>query len=319
MKMHTKDARLRLVQQSMHGHSFVNLDNAPDSNYLIGNYTNKLSDKIVSFMIAARTNTLFTGYISHLNGIHNGPKCPYCGACNEHDILFHKLNNCTPAKYMYTYRHDLVSETLRKQAEMSYQGATIRLNKTVRVPGMPALTTEEANLRPDITIITEKEIHIIEISCPYDMPKDDDTTALDFTYKTKKEKYEELRKQCEQHYRRKCKTYVVIVSSLGVVHKDTIMDLRHLFRFRKKTKSLNYLTRRISTVAVIGSFLTYYKIDIRKRRNNARTNNGDNTSGEPTSPAQTNEGFNDVHQNITDDMIGDVSREEPDLPEDLLL
>ena len=324
MKVHTKDARLRLVQQGMHGHSFVNLNNASDSNYLIGNYTNKLSDKIVSFMIAARTNTLYNGYISHLNGKHNGPKCPYCGASDEHDTLFHRLNNCTPAKYMYTYRHDLVAEAIRKQAELSYQGATILLNKTIRVPGMPVLTTPEASLRPDVTIITEKEIHIVEISCPYDMPKDDGTTALDYTYHTKKEKYEELRKQCEQRYRRKCKTYVVIVSSLGAVHKDTITDLRHLFRFRKNTKSLNYLTRRISTAALIGSFLTYYKIDIRRRRRNnnnntARTNNGGNTNGEHTSPAQAHEGNNDVSPNITDNTIGDVSREEPDLPEDLLL
>ena len=319
MKAHSMDARTRLVQQGMHGHSFVNLDTASDSNYLIGNYTNKVSDKIVSFMIAARTNTLYTGYISHHNGKHNGPKCPYCGACNEHDTLFHRLNNCTPAKYMYTYRHDLVAEAIRKQAELSYQGATIRLNKTIRVPGMPALTTPEASLRPDITIITKKQIHIIEISCPYDMPKDDGTTALDFTYNTKKEKYEELRKQCEQQYRRKCKTYVVIVSSLGAVHKDTIMDLKRLFRFRNKTKSLNYLTRKISTAALIGSFLTYYKINVRIRRNAARTTNGGNTDGEPTSPAQANEGNNDVSPNITDNMIGDVSREEPDLPEGLLL
>jgi len=305
MKRNSEKARDILMQDGMHGHSLINLVNASDSNYLLGNYTNKLSDKIISFMIAARTNEMYTGYISHLNGKKTGPKCPHCSASGEKDTLFHRLNDCKSARAWHTYRHNLVATEIVKQARVSFPSASIRQGQTVRVHGMPDLITEEGRLKPDITIITPSEIKLIEISCPYDTPKDNGTTALDVTYTHKKEKYEELRRQCEAHFRRTCKTYVVIVSSLGAIHKDTIVDLRHLFRFRKKTKSLNYLSRRISTAAIIGSFLTFHKINIRRR----------NPNGELTAQAQNER----VSAGITDITIGDVTREEQDLPESLLL
>ena len=305
MKRNSERARDALLIDGMHGHSFINLANASDSNYLLGNYTNKLSDKVISFMIAARTNELYTGYISHLNGKKIGPKCPHCSASGEKDTLFHRLNDCKSARAWHTYRHNLVATEIVKQAQTSFPSASIRQSQTVRIHGMPDLTTEEGRLKPDITIITPSEIKLVEISCPYDMLKDNGTTALDITYSQKKEKYEELRRQCEEHFRRTCKTYVVIVSSLGAIHKDTIVDLRHLFRFRKKTKSLNYLSRRISTAAIIGSFLTFHKINIRRR----------NPNGEPTSPIH----IEGVSAGITDDTIGDVSREEQNLPENILI
>ena len=52
----------------MHGHSFQNLKKNPNSNYLIGNYTNKLNDRVVSFMVSARSNELYTGWIHEKNG-----------------------------------------------------------------------------------------------------------------------------------------------------------------------------------------------------------------------------------------------------------
>ena len=83
MKINTERSKKSLIEMSMHGHSFTNLQNATDSNYLIGNHTNKVSDKIIGFMIAAKTNETYTGYISHINGIKNGPKCPYCVVPNQ--------------------------------------------------------------------------------------------------------------------------------------------------------------------------------------------------------------------------------------------
>ena len=289
MHRYHENAYKNLIEQGMHGHSFINLKNSGDSNYLIGNHTNKVSDKVISFMIAARTNEIYTGYISYLNGKDNGPKCPYCGAIGEKDTLFHRLNNCNNAKYMYTYRHNLVASAIIKQIQQKFPRALIRQNQTVRITGLPTLTSEEGKLKPDITVILPEEIILIEISCPYDTPTDENTSALDKTYNTKKNKYEELRRQCEELYRRRCKLYVVIVSSLGAIHKDTIMDLKHMFRIKKDQKTLKYITRKISTAAIIGSFLTFNKIVT-------------NRNGGHTTPVNS----------ISNDTIGDVTMEEQD-------
>ena len=296
MIRNAEKARMELIQQGMHGHSFINLRNAIDSNYLLGNYTNKVSDKVITFLMAARTNTLYTGYISHLNGKDNGPKCPYCGAKGEKDTLFHRLNNCTPAKYMYTYRHNLVAQALVKQLQVRYPESTIRQNQTVRINGFAPLTTEEGKLKPDIIVITPKEIHIVEISCPYDTPKEEGTTALDITYNTKKNKYEELRSQCEEHFGRKCKLYIVIVSSLGAIHKNTVTDIKKLLKIKRDNRSLKYITRRLTTAAIIGSFLTFNKVNIRR-----------------------NGGQNGATVSISNEEIGDVSQEENTIPENLLV
>ena len=84
-----------------------------------------------------------------------------------------------------------------------------------------------------------------------------------------------------------------------------LVDLKHLFRIKRNPKSLKFIARKISTASVIGSFLIFHKIDIRRRNHN----------DEPTAPDHRSE----IPPGITDNTIGDVSREEPDLPENLLL
>jgi hypothetical protein len=86
-------------------------------------------------------------------------------------------------------------------------------------------------------------------------------TALEKVYREKVRKYEPLRRQCEEIFQRRCTLTTVIVSSLGVVYKESMKEIKSLLNLRPR--ALNILIRRISTAALIGSYLLFYKIPMR--------------------------------------------------------
>ena len=172
------------------------------------------------------------------------------------------------------------------------QGARISQNATIRKDGT-ALPSHE-NLRPDIVVYSNDKIEIIEISCPYDSViqnnantnDNNNRTKLDITYSNKRSKYEPLRAACEHHFGIKTSLYIIAISSLGAILSQSQSDLASVLATPRTSKECKRIMRRLSTAAILGSYLTFYKI--------GRRDNGNIL--------------------LTSDATGNVDMEEPDLP-----
>ena len=277
MRLFRKRSQENLTLLPLHGHSFRNLVNNGLSCSLVGNYAHKTSDKVVTFCVGARANVLYTGYIHALSHNTNevGPQCPHCGAYGKEDSLFHRLNDCKSARPHHTMRHNRVCDIIVKQAMTTYPNARIRQNQTVRMGDEGLPLTDLARLKPDIVIITGRKVMIVEVSCPYDMSKDDGRTAMEHVYDQKRAKYLPLAEEVGRHFDMECSLHVVIVSSLGVLLKKSCSELKTLFGVKKNGPRFKGLLRRISTAALIGSYLTFYKIgsgEVAEDRDEERVN-----------------------------------------------
>jgi hypothetical protein len=131
MKRDLKTSLENFIQMPVHGHSFHNLVNAPNYNAFVGNYSNNISDKVITFAIAARSNTLYTGYIPHFRSNYSpneDPGCPYCHVKGARDTLFNRLNHCKISLPAQTNRHNLVCKELWEMLKKTNPNAIIRQN-----------------------------------------------------------------------------------------------------------------------------------------------------------------------------------------------
>jgi hypothetical protein len=114
---------------------------------------------------------------------------------------------------------------------------------------------DDTNFNHDVLAVPYDEIHMIEVSCPYDQMTELDKTRMTIFEKmcrTKIAKYEPLRRHCEETFHQKCKLTRVIVSSLGAVYSESVRKLKaHL---GLGDHALKALVRRISTSSLIGSY-----------------------------------------------------------------
>ena len=104
----------------------------------------------------------------------------------------------------------------------------------------------------------------------------------------KMEKYEPLRAACETQFGIKTHLTIIAISSLGTVHPESQSAIKSLLKYGRsqhQNRELKRVTRRLSTAAILGSYLTFYKIG-RKDRGNIE---------------------------LTNDAHGNVDMEEPDL------
>ena len=88
-------------------------------------------------------------------------------------------------------------------------------------------------------------------------------------------KYEPLRSRIEELTNKKCSLITVVVSSLGILYKESMNLLNQMLKLTNKKK--NTVERRISTAALIGSFFVFYKL----KGNTSEFNIDDETAGLP--------------------------------------
>jgi hypothetical protein len=147
--------------------------------------------------------------------------------------------------------------------------ATIRQNSEIRAYGVnERIEIDGAVFRPDVVSVSQDEINIIEVSCPYDQMtsiNDAPMTALEKVHRAKIAKYEPLRRRCEEVFQRRCKLTTVIVSSLGAVYKESVRELKK--NIGLGDRALKTLVRRISTAALIGSYFVFNKFKPNSDRN----------------------------------------------------
>ena len=187
----------------------------------------------------------------------------------------------------------MVAKEIKLAMQKKFKDAIIKENCTVRIQGMPNLDGDLSRLKPDIVSITGNNIDLVEISCPYDMRKEDTgLTVLETVYQEKRNKYSPLRSKCEELFHRRCRLTVIIVSSLGTVYKKSISELSSLLnsigRQGKLTQQIKKLSRRISVAALIGSYITFHNIQTNRTTNQRQGLSIDNNT------------------------IGDIEVEEPD-------
>ena len=143
----------------------------------------KMADVLVVFWYKIRHNVLGCKYTLFI-WYGSSPRCPL-----DNYRLAHLLNNCSEFKDVCSVRHDKIVNKLGQELESV--SVNLFVNKCV------STSLEELNLprnllclKPDIVIKHEKQINILEVSCPYDL-------YLQNTFETKKSKYATLKDAIE--------------------------------------------------------------------------------------------------------------------------
>ena len=146
----------------------------------------------------------------------------------------HILNGCQKLKTNHSKRHDRIVEKLGNDIKSNEN--TVVINKTVRTAlqelGLEFEDNDEEvlNLKPDIMIIEENRMIILDIACPYDL-------YLAELYEMELNKYRDLQRYSTEKFI-SCTVDAVVIGSLGTVHTNALkvlMDIRI-----SKTKRKDY-------------------------------------------------------------------------------
>lgn len=243
------------------GHSFTTLSNSPLSNFFL-KPNSLMADSIVRFAIKARTNSLMTASInphssSNTDNANTHAHTKYCRLCNQLLTLHHIINGCSHMKSIYTKRHDAVQDVLRNYLT-DIKHVNVHANQTVRGSGSERLTGESSSLKPDLWWWSGNQLSIVEFTIPYGMMSDQDgnnRSTLDIRREEKIDKYNNLLNDCKRQFNCDAKLFVIIVSSLGAIPKESVDELKNITGSEKAAAKL---ACRMVAAAIRESMLIYY-------------------------------------------------------------
>ena len=192
------------------------------------------------------------------------PRCPYCNALGD-DTLAHRINGCKQNMQWQTRRHNNIQNIiLGYMKERLDKNMNHRTNITVNLEGKHLEDNNVKDLKPDIVSWDKNGIILVEFNCVY-ANTGRDGNKLDNAYENKTKKYDDLVKACKKLYKRKVTLYVIIVSSLGAIHKKSQQDIKNLLRIApKETKLCSTIFRRLSLTACIGSYFIFNKLKFKE-------------------------------------------------------
>ena len=166
----------------------------------------KMADVLVVFQYKIRHNVSGCNYTLSI-WYGSSPRCPLDNYRLE--SMAHLLSSCSEFKDVYSARHNKIVNKLGQELESV--SVNLFVNKCI------STSLEELNLprnllclKPDIVTKHEKQIKILEVSCPYDL-------YLQNTFETKKSKYAPLKDAIESKGYQ-CDIMPFIVGSVGLVH-----------------------------------------------------------------------------------------------------
>ena len=145
------------------------------------------------------------------------------------------------------------------------------------------LPDRSKNFRPDIWFINEdrishrKTVNIIEITCPYSMMFDTPSgrkSTLEIRRTNKINKYTPLIDDICSSWNVDACLHIIVVSSLGVVPKETIITFRNIFHSDKRAISV---ARRCVIAAIKGSWTVFFGKDLNAPFLNSLDRNNDLT------------------------------------------
>lgn len=185
-------------------------------------------------------------------------------------------------------------------------------DKPIFIKDLEKLPEEVASMKPDIwfceKVNGDLNITIIEFSIPFGTMTNDSSGArissLSKVRQEKEAKYKTLIRHLENIYKAKVYYYVVVVSSLGAIPKETLKVLKDLFK--KKHKNIAY--KIVDTVCSHSYDIFNYK---HMRKPNAQIINSAVESDEDSSKHSIDEGS-------TSDSTVDESENSRKLIDDLM-
>ena len=199
-----------------------------------------LTDHLTRFIVKGRLQLLETSAVN--NTYYPDTYRRECTLCRyPTDTNSHALNGCRKLRGLYTERHDRCVEVifceLSKKVLTEY--CEVFQNQPVTSQGQDMGTS-----KPDICILDHNQsvAFIVEVSIPFD-------AFLETCYQHKFQKYLPLHaKLCEAGFT--TKIVVLVIGSLGHVHRHVVPGLSMLGLSRQSSKAL---ARYLSISAMIGS------------------------------------------------------------------
>jgi hypothetical protein len=200
------------------------------SNYFLSNH--KLRDSLVSFIVRGRLQLLQCNSLMSL--YYPLEYTQRCSLCNHpFDTTSHVLNGCTKYQRLYQARHNRILDVVVHNIPKT-DNAMHSLTH--------AFTTTAS--RPDITIIhtNKREAFLVEFAVPFDA----------FNDRCHAEKFAKYMPLCIEinslgYF---CRVVVVVIGSLGTVHKKVVPGFQLLGISRSTSK---WLAKYLSVSAAIGS------------------------------------------------------------------
>ena len=171
-----------------------------------------------------------------------------CDRCGFHsDTLSNILNGCPESRNAIQSRHNRIMNIIAKEAKDANQNMSITVDSLVK-PDM--FMTEERTFtgiqhnRPDICVIdhASKTCMLAEVAIPFDVFVND-------CYQSKFDRYLPLCQRIDD-IGYKCKIIVLIIGSVGNIHKRFVPGLQMLGLSRQNARSV---AKYCSVSATIGS------------------------------------------------------------------
>ena len=234
---------------SFHLHSFLSFSDNPLSNDFAVRQQFPIGDAFYKFAFQSRTNLLPTPEFIEIIENRQHSVCQSClrdgRALNL--SLAHILNGCRGRYVQYTQRHNDVQKIIVDYMKKLLCIEEIYTDKSLHLTNMP---DDIRRLRPDVVAWANNrsKCYIVEVSVPYACQSFGNNSLMT-VYQHKKEKYRPLINFI-QRLNIQVQLFVIVVSSLGAVHHDTITDINRLFPIRKVNSTI---IKRVSRAALTGS------------------------------------------------------------------
>ena len=294
---------ISLTKLEFKGHTFSEMENSPYSNDFFNVNSYFAPDCVVNFMINARCNNLPTNELLSKNNSNISKKCQVCNS-NEADSLMHRLNNCKPKMSLYTERHNFVCKIINEGLHDRYKRSCppIHENTILTWTGKESLSSEFLRLKPDLWFgVMENNklnIHMIEVNCPYGgytVSNGVKMSKLKQRRKEKIEKYRDLVNEIKSKWNADVLVYTIVISSLGVIPKESFSDLKKLMKSKNRTLKA---TKRISLAVLFGSYNIFYGKDLKPTLYFTSGNTGNNEVEDEVEDSATTPSESDV-QDVT--------------------
>jgi len=210
----------------------------------------KLRDNVVSFIIRGRLQLLqCNSLLATYYPLQYSKSCALCK--HPSDTASHILNGCTKFQKLYQARHNRIVDLICQHVPCTATREVIK--DSVLSPELfhgSNTSFQTSSTRPDITIIDEenRDVLLTEIAVPFD-------SHIDQCYEQKFLKYLNLCQEISSlGYR--CRVIVVVIGSLGTVHRRVVPGLHMMGVPRYSSK---WLARYLSTSAALGSFIAWQR------------------------------------------------------------
>lgn len=260
-----------LKKNTFHLHTFQYLIENKNSNAFIDRLDTPAKDSFVRFAIKARTNTLPTKEFVEIMRGRNHTGCSRCHK-QVNESLQHILNGCPANRRMIMDRHDSIVKYIADNVKKK-RGDYVALDSQVNQVDI----VENRNMKPDIQIWNSdrSKVLLIEVNSPY-AKKWEGRDSLEEKYNIKRDKYEDLVKELEARGV-ETKLSVIVVSSLGVLYKESEREIYGLITDKRKARRV---CRVVSSLAILGSAKIWWR---RVRGNGAGMRQGNVNQNEQES------------------------------------